>query len=239
MRVWGTKDVQANEKCFSNNTVIPYISLCSGYEGIGLGIKRVLPNIRAVAYCEREIYAIENLVEKIESGLLEPAPIFTDVCSFPWEEYSKIMADGIISFGFPCQPVSCAGKRKATEDERWLFDIIADGIKLLKPRICFVENVEGLLSAKMRKNGTDVYSVFGHCVERLDSLHSRVEAGLFSAAEVGAPHQRKRVFIMAQRSGEGLPRHWGFEQIGLSERRKIEEGYASESGGLGWPSRPG
>ena len=100
-----------------------------------------------------------------------------------------------MSFGFPCQPVSCAGKRKVTEDERWLFDVCADGIEILKPGILFAENVEGLLSAKMPTGKP----VIAHIFERLERLHYTVEAGLFSAAEVGAPHQRKRVFILAYR----------------------------------------
>jgi len=177
----------------SNNPIVPYISLCSGYEGIGLGLHRCIPNLRCVAYCEREAFAIANLVAKMESGLLDAAPVFTDVTNFPWADYAPYMAGGILSFGWPCQPVSCAGKRKATEDERWLFDIIADGISILRPGMLFAENVEGLLSARM----PDGSSVFGHCIERLESLHYKVAAGIFSASEVGAPHQRKRVFILA------------------------------------------
>jgi DNA (cytosine-5)-methyltransferase 1 len=177
----------------NNTPIVPYVSLCSGYEGIGLGLHRCIPNLRCIAYCEREAFAISNLVAKMENGLLDAAPVFTDVTTFPWEQYAPYMAGGILSFGWPCQPVSCAGKRKATEDERWLFDIIADGIALMRPGLLFAENVEGLLSAKM----PDGSLVFSHCIERLESLHYKVAAGIFSASEVGAPHQRKRVFILA------------------------------------------
>jgi DNA (cytosine-5)-methyltransferase 1 len=188
----------------SNNPIIPYISLCSGYEGIGLGLHRCIPNLRCVAYCEREAFAIANLVAKMESGLLDAAPVFTDVTNFPWADYAPYMAGGILSFGWPCQPVSTAGKRKATEDERWLFDIIADGISILHPGMLFAENVEGLLSARM----PDGSSVFGHCIERLESLHYKVAAGIFSASEVGAPHQRKRVFILAYDKSQRIQGHW-------------------------------
>jgi DNA (cytosine-5)-methyltransferase 1 len=184
----------------NNNTIVPYISLCSGYEGIGLGLHRCISNLRCIAYCEREAFAISNLVAKMEKGLLDEAPVFTDVTTFPWEQFAPYMAGGILSFGWPCQPVSMAGKRKATEDERWLFDIIADGISIMRPGMLFAENVEGLLSAKM----PDGSSVFGHCIERLERLHYKVEAGIFSASEVGAPHQRKRIFILAYREEQGL-----------------------------------
>jgi site-specific DNA-cytosine methylase len=248
----------------SNNPIIPYISLCSGYEGIGLGLHRCIPNLRCVAYCEREAFAIANLVAKMESGLLDAAPVFTDVSNFPWADYAPYMAGGILSFGWPCQPVSCAGKRKATEDERWLFDIIADGISILRPGMLFAENVEGLLSARM----PDGSSVFGHCIERLESLHYKVEAGIFSAAEVGSPHQRKRVFILGysnstprfnvcggERIGEELhefgiasvthnlangndKRLEGVWECCSTEGREAQTGYAG-SGCNVWPSRPG
>jgi len=168
----------------------------------------------------------------MESGYLDAAPIFADVGDFPWGRFSRIMAGGILSFGWPCQPVSTAGKRKGTEDERWLFEIIADGIGLMRPGILFAENVEGLLSARM----PDGSSVFGHCIERLERLHYRVAAGLFSASEVGAPHQRKRVFILAVSSGLG-------GASGLSgpfQRHEGEPGESDHGGGeAAWPSRPG
>ena len=202
----------------NNTPIVPYISLCSGYEGIGLGLHRCIPNLRCIAYCEREAYAIANLVAKMEKGLLDAAPVFTDVTTFPWEQFAPYMAGGILSFGWPCQPVSMAGKRKATEDERWLFDIIADGISILKPGMLFAENVEGLLSAKM----PDGSLVFSHCIERLERLHYKVEAGIFSASEVGAPHQRKRVFIMAYRSDERLG-CWETERWAISDWSKRAE----------------
>jgi DNA (cytosine-5)-methyltransferase 1 len=205
----------------NNNTIVPYISLCSGYEGIGLGLHRCIPNLRCIAYCEREAFATSNLVAKMEKGLLDEAPVFTDVTTFPWEQFAPYMAGGILSFGWPCQPVSMAGKRKATEDERWLFDIIADGISIMRPGMLFAENVEGLLSAKM----PDGSSVFGHCIERLEKLHYKVEAGIFSASEVGAPHQRKRVFILAYSKCAGLERWISAMQ--------------SESNGCGTPSNIG
>lgn len=175
-----------------NPPIIPHVSLCTGYDGIGLGLARVVPNLVTIGYCEREVFAVSNLIAKIEAGLLDAAPVFPCVSAFPWLDYAPVMAGGILSFGWPCQPVSCAGKRKATEDERWLFDIIADGIVHMRPGIIFAENVEGLLSAKM----PDGSSVFGHCISRLEALHYKIAAGIFSASEVGAPHQRKRVFIL-------------------------------------------
>ncbi len=65
---------------------ITHLSLCSGYEGIGLGLRRVLPNLREIAYVEREGFCVANLVAKMEEGKLDAAPVFTDVKTFPYEK---------------------------------------------------------------------------------------------------------------------------------------------------------
>lgn len=180
---------------------IPVISLCSGCECFGLALKEISSRFCHIAYCEREAYGIANLVSKMEDGLLDEAPVFTNLEQFPWGAFSEVMGEGVLTFGWPCQPVSHAGQRKATQDERWLFDIIADGIAIMQPAVLFAENVEGLLTARM-PDGT---LVIRHCIERLERLRFRVEIGLFSAEECGAPHRRKRVFILAYREGFDFP----------------------------------
>jgi DNA (cytosine-5)-methyltransferase 1 len=175
---------------------ITHISLCSGYEGIGLGLRSVLPNLREIAYVEREGFPIANLVSKIEAGELDEAPVFTDVKTFPYRKFRGCV--DILSGGFPCQPFSAAGKRQATEDPRHLFPYIADGIRECQPRIVFLENVAGIISAKT----ADGESVLQYVLRELEGLGYRATAGVFSASEVGAPHQRKRVFILGLANGE-------------------------------------
>ena len=169
---------------------ITHLSLCSGYEGIGLGLRSVFPNIREIAYVEREGFPIANLVAKMEQGSLDQAPIFTDVKTFPYRKFRGCV--DILSGGFPCQPFSAAGQRKATDDPRHLFPYIRDGIRECQPRIVFLENVAGIISAKT----ADGESVLQYVLRELEGLGYRSTAGVFSAEEVGAPHQRKRVFIM-------------------------------------------
>jgi DNA (cytosine-5)-methyltransferase 1 len=185
---------------------ITHLSLCSGYEGIGLGLRSVLPTLREIAYVEREGFPIANLVAKMEAGELDAAPVFTDVKTFPYGKFRGIV--DILSGGFPCQPFSAAGKRQATEDPRHLFPYIADGIRECQPRIVFLENVQGILSCKTG----DGEPVLQYVLRELEGMGYRATAGIFSAEEVGAPHQRKRVFIMAYRNSV---RHNGRE---LSDR---------------------
>ena len=181
---------------------INHLSLCSGYSGIGLGLKRVLPTLREVCHVEVEAYAIANLCDKMQTGALVPAPIWTDLKTFNFSAFRESMEQGILSGGFPCQPFSSAGLRKATEDPRHLWPYILEGIKQCRPAIIFLENVEGIISAKTGEGE----SVLKYVLRSLEEVGYRVTAGLFSAAEVGAPHQRKRVFILGHASSTRLER---------------------------------
>lgn len=177
-----------------NNHVYPtspvtHVSLCAGYGGIDLGLKRAVPNLRTIAFSEIEAFAVANLVSKMEAGLLDAAPIWTDLKTFPWGKFCGVV--DILSGGYPCQPFSAAGKRLGQEDPRHLWPFIADGIAAMRPSVCFFENVEGHISLGL----PDV-------IEDLGRLGYRTTWGIFSASEVGAPHQRKRVFIMAYNDGE-------------------------------------
>jgi len=177
---------------YDNNTqTINHLSLCSGYEGIGLGLRRIFPNLREIAYVEREGFPIANLVAKMEAGELDEAPVFTDVKTFPYGKFRGLV--DILSGGFPCQPFSAAGKREGVEDPRHLFPYIRDGIAECRPRLVFLENVEGIISSKT----ADGESVLKYVLGELESLGYQATAGVFSASEVGASHQRKRVFILA------------------------------------------
>jgi DNA (cytosine-5)-methyltransferase 1 len=149
--------------------------------------------MRTVALCEIEAFAIANLVAKMEAGLMDPAPIWTDLKTFPWEEFRDKV--DVLSGGYPCQPFSAAGKRLGTDDPRHLWPYIASGIRLLRPKLCFFENVEGHITLGLRE-----------VVGELEELGYETAWGIFSAAEVGASHQRKRVFILAYRKCEGLER---------------------------------
>ena len=201
---------------------ITHIGLCAGYGGIELGLGRVLPTLRSVALCEVEAFPIANLVAKMEAGLMDPAPVWTDLKSFPWESFRDRV--DILTGGYPCQPFSAAGKRAGKDDPRHLWPWIADGIRILRPRMCFFENVEGHISLGLRE-----------VIGELEELGYKVSWGIFSAREVGAPHQRKRVFILAYDSSQGLE---GLRECCDSQGWQAQIGH-SGSCGDSWPSRPG
>jgi DNA (cytosine-5)-methyltransferase 1 len=204
---------------------VTHLGLCAGYGGIELGLKRAIPSLRSIALCEVEAFAIANLVAKMESGQLEPAPIWPDLKTFPWESFRGCV--DILTGGYPCQPFSAAGKRQGADDPRHLWPYIAKGIWILKPRLCFFENVEGHISLGL----SDV-------IEDLAGMGYRTTWGIFSASEVGAPHQRKRVFILAHRIGSGWKGFTGSMDVCGDESES--GGSVGQKGLFGrvWPSRP-
>lgn len=168
---------------------------CAGYGGIGIGLKRAIPNLRTIAFCEREGYACANLVAKMEAGLLDAAPIWTDVKTFPCAEFRGKV--DIFVAGYPCQPFSLAGKRKGTDDPRHLWPFIKRAVATIRPRFCFFENVTGHLTLGFKDICHD-----------LGELGYEIAAGLFTAAECGAPHTRQRLYILAHADRYGLERDW-------------------------------
>jgi len=163
------------------------LSFCTGYAGIERGLTLAGVNHRTLAYVEIEAFAIANLVSKMESDQLAPTPIWTNVKTFPAHLFRGKV--DILDAGYPCQPFSVAGQNKGKEyykDPRHLWPYIRDHIETIRPVRCFFENVEGHINRGLRE-------VIGD----LEELGYTTTWGLFSAEEVGAPHQRKRVFIMA------------------------------------------
>ena len=175
-----------------------HLSLCSGYEGIGLGLKRVFPSCRTIAHVEIEAFACANLVAKMEAGALDQAPLWTDIKTFDGKPFRGLV--DILSGGFPCPPFSHASgeNRKADQDPRHLFPSILNVIQDTQPRVVFLENVEGIISAKLKgEQWSDpaITPVLLHVCRELERRGYKTAWGIFSAEEVGAPMSRKRVFI--------------------------------------------
>lgn len=167
-----------------------YISLCTGGGGLDLGLELAIPSARPVCLVEREAFSVAHLVAAMQAGLMAPAPVWSDVSTFngrPW----RGLVDGLIG-GIPCQPHSQAGKRQGSADERDLWSDARRIIAQARPWFVLIENVAGMLTA-----GADEIAGAQRVRGDLHRLGYAVEGGLFSAAEVGAPHERKRLFILA------------------------------------------
>jgi DNA (cytosine-5)-methyltransferase 1 len=167
------------------------LSLCSGAGGLDLGLQIALPFARTIGLVERDAFAAAILVARMCDGSLESAPIWDDVGTFdgrPWRG-----AVDIVTAGYPCQPFSVAGKRRGADDPRHLWPHVARIIGEVEPPFVFLENVAHHLRLG-----------FPEVAAGLVGMGYRLAAGVFTAAEVGAPHKRERLFILAIREDDEL-----------------------------------
>ena len=168
------------------------LALCAGYGGFSLALKELFGvEHRTVCYVEREAYAAATLVARMEESRLDQAPIWSDLEFFdgyPWRGCVDI-----VTAGFPCQPFSTAGKGLGTADDRWLWPEIARVVAEVRPRFVFLENVPNLRSKGL-----------GPVLHDLAYLGFDVEWGVLAASAVGAPHERKRLWVVGDAEGSGL-----------------------------------
>lgn len=186
------------------------LDLCAGIGGFSLGIRAAVPEARTVCYVEREAFACSVLVAQMEAGRLDPAPIWTDLRTLDGRPWRGVV--DLVTAGFPCQPHSFAGKRRGVEDERWLFDDILRIIEEVSPTYVFLENVPGL-----RTSGLHLV------LQGLSGIGFDAEWDVFSAAEVGAPHLRKRLFILGAHP----------DRQGESQSKGGEQGQRRRTGDVG------
>ena len=150
-------------------------SLFAGIGGIDLGLEWA--GFETAWFCEQDEYC-----QKILARHWPGVPCFPDVRGID-ENAARV---DVLAGGFPCQPVSTAGRRLAQDDPRWLWPEFARLIRLLRPRGVLLENVPGLLTAG-----------FGNVLGDLAESGYDAEWDCIPAAAAGAPHRRDRVFIIA------------------------------------------
>lgn len=175
----------------SPNTGLRELALFAGAGGGILGGH--LLGWRTVCAVEFEPYAASVLAARQNDGILPPFPIWDDVRTFdgrPW----KGLVD-VVSGGFPCQDISAAGKGAGIDGERsGLWGEMARIIREVQPRYVFVENSPMLTSRGL-----------GRVLGDLAEMGYGDKWGCISAADLGAHHERERIWIVANACGEGLP----------------------------------
>jgi len=153
------------------------LDLFSGIGGFSLGLEST-GGFETIAFCE-----IEEFPRKVLKKHWPGVPIHEDIHHVSGYKYKGI---DLVCGGFPCQPVSMAGKRKGDKDSRWLWPEFLRVIQEARPRWCLIENVPGLRTK--------------HADEVLADLEGQGYACwplVVGAVHAGAPHRRQRVWIVA------------------------------------------
>lgn len=140
---------------------------------------------RTVCAVEWEPYAASVLIARQNDGLLPPFPIWDDVRTFdgrPWRGCVDV-----VSGGFPCQDISVAGKGAGITGERsGMWTHMARIVGEVRPRFVFVENSPALLTRGL-----------GVVLSDLAALGYDCKWTVLGASDVGAPHERERIWIVA------------------------------------------
>jgi DNA (cytosine-5)-methyltransferase 1 len=114
-----------------------------------------------------------------------------DICKTDFTKYANTI--DILTGGFPCQPFSLAGKRKGTDDERYLWGEMLRAIQEIKPRFVIAENVFGITNI-------DGGLVFQQVCLDLENEGYEVQPFIIPACAKNAPHRRDRCWFIAQNS---------------------------------------
>ena len=160
--------------------MLKLLDLFSGIGGFSLGMEAT-KQIKTIGFVEKDKFC-----QKVLRKNFKNVPIDEEIRNVKGSKYT---AD-IISGGFPCQPFSVAGKRRGTEDDRYLWDQTIRVIRECKPRWFIGENVEGIINISEGK-------VLQQIQKDLEAEGFEVQCLVIPASGLGAWHQRKRVWIIA------------------------------------------
>jgi len=161
------------------------LSLFSGYGGFSLGLRLAGLEVTTVGYVENEPYCQEIIKARIRDGYLDWAPIIRDIRTADFRPMAGLV--DVITAGFPCQPHSVAGQRRGADDDRNLWPDTLRAIGEVGPRFVLLENVPGILAS----------GYGGTVVGQLAQAGYDCIWDVVSAADVGAPHLRKRWWCLA------------------------------------------
>ena len=180
---------------------------------------------RTVCAVEWEPYPASVLCARQNDGFLPPFPVWDDVQTFDGKPWRGIV--DVVSGGFPCQDISAAGKGEGIDGERsGMWREMARIIHEVRPKFVFVENSPMLTSRGL-----------GRVLGDLASMGFDARWGVLGAADVGANHQRDRIWIAGEmadtcfKSIDHQPNGWGNNETNRNKgkRTRFADGGCGET----------
>jgi DNA (cytosine-5)-methyltransferase 1 len=160
-----------------------HIDLFSGIGGFALAASWVWPDHEVVTFCD-----IEPFARKVLAKHWPDVPISTNIFDLKGSDFGAV---DLVTGGFPCQPFSQAGKRKGTNDDRYLWPEMLRVITEAKPRWVIGENVSGLYTIE------DGMAFDRVCLD-LEASGYEVWPLRIPACATCAPHRRDRWWFVAK-----------------------------------------
>ena len=190
------------------------ISLFSGAMGLDLGVEKAGIDIKLCVEMNK------NAVNTIRKNTTIPV-LDRDINNIPTEEILQtagLNADDVFMVvgGPPCQAFSTAGARRGLDDFRG--NVIIQYLRVIteiKPKYFILENVRGLLSAKLNKVPEDYKeyekiidikgSVMHFLTQEFKKMGYTISHALFNSANYGVPQIRERMIIFGSSTGQRIP----------------------------------
>ncbi len=162
-------------------------SLCTGYGGLEMALRLagIDVNVRWLAEVDASLSVLHGGVRNLG-----------DVAAVDWSAVEPI---DILTAGFPCQPVSTAGRQRGDADARWLWPVVRQAVAELQPTHVFIENVRNLVAWESGR-------LWAGILADLEALGYGVRWLTLGACHVGAAHHRHRVFAVATMGETGAHR---------------------------------
>lgn len=195
------------------------IALFAGSGGGILGSR--LLGWRTICAVEKDADCRNVLLQRQRDAALEPFPIWDDVRTFTKRNNNvrhfvkalrRLAPWLVISAVFPCQPWSNAGKREGADDDRNMWPDTIRIIREIRPAFVLLENVPGLLTS----------GYFGTITGDLAACGYDCRWRIVSASELGAPHQRDRLWIVAYTRRGNQPKSSYAAQVHFGANGKAE-----------------
>lgn len=189
--------------------MLKVLDLFSGIGGFSLGLQAT-NEFETIAFCE-----IDPFCQKVLKKHWPNVPIFNDITKLGEGELNGLGKVDVICGGFPCQDISCAGKGAGIHAARsGLWWEMLRIIRLVRPRYVLAENVSALLI-----RGID--EVLGS----LSEIGYNAEWQILRASNLGLPHERERVFIIAYPKGKRLDEDVFSQRIYKESNRQGQWGH--------------
>ena len=200
-------------------------SLFSGYGGLDLAVTQAFPGATVAWHCE-----FDEAPSTILKHHYPNVPNLHDVTQVDWKNVEPV---DIITGGSPCQDLSTAGRRagmtEGTRSNLWVN--MLEAIAIMKPRLVVWENVQGALSAEaysasdvepgqgLLGGGDGHLRALGRVLGDLTEIGYDARWTTVRASDIGAPHRRARVFLIAYPANTGC--------VGLQTHRE-QRGYGAQ-----------
>lgn len=175
-------------------------SLCSGYGGLDMAVQHAFGG--TLAWVSDTDHGADRILAHRHPGV----PNIGDLTAADWAQVEPV---DVLVGGYPCQPFSTAGHRQGVADPRHIWPHIARALGVLRPRVGVFENV-----------AAHVGLGFGDVLADLAAIGFDAEWVCLRASDVGAPHQRNRLFLVTWPADTGRPGLEGRRTEGTAPHRR-------------------